>query len=283
MSELLRALGALAEVPGPASSRLAAALDLPPPPDAADHADLFLFQLYPYASVYLSPEGKLGGEARDRVAGFWRALGLQPPAEPDHLTALLSLYAALAEDGSEAARHARKALLWEHLLSWLPLYIDAALGCGPSFYRSWAGLLRQALFAEAQLLGPPSALPVALGIPAPLPDPRAAGSAAFLEGLLAPARAGMVLVRDDLARGAAELGLGLRIAERRFVLEGLFSQDSARTLAWLADQARVWAGRHRRRPETLRVVSENWARRADDTAATLAALAEATRGLAFVD
>ncbi|HAC46500.1 MAG TPA: hypothetical protein DCF65_10605, partial [Chloroflexi bacterium] len=85
-------------------------------------------QLWPYASIYVGAEGKLGGEARDRVAGFWRALHLTPPAEPDHLAALLGLYATLAD--MEAAeqdparrqlrRSSRQALLWEHLLSWLP-------------------------------------------------------------------------------------------------------------------------------------------------------------------
>ena len=51
----------------------------------------------PYASVYLGPDGALGGEGADRAAGFWRASGLTPPAEPDHLTALLALYASLGE------------------------------------------------------------------------------------------------------------------------------------------------------------------------------------------
>ena len=67
----------------------------------------------------------MGGEARDRVAGFWRALGETPPAEPDHLSVLLSLYAQLSELESAATgsqvqawQRARAALLWEHLLSW---------------------------------------------------------------------------------------------------------------------------------------------------------------------
>jgi hypothetical protein len=279
MSELLRALGALAEPPGPAAARPAAALGLPAPPGAAEHADVFLFQLYPYASVYLGAEGMLGGEARDRVAGFWRALGLQPPAEPDHLTPLLGLYSALADDPSEKARHAGKALLWEHLLSWLPFYLDAVVHCSSPFYRAWAALLGEALAAEAERVGPPASTPLALRAPAPLPDPRAAGSRAFLAALLAPARTGMVLVRDDLARAAAELGLGLRIAERRYVLEGLLSQDPERTLAWLAAKARAWGACHESRPEALRPVSRIWALRAKSAADTLANLAVAAREL----
>ena len=87
--ELLRCLGSLIEPPSEEVQRFADLLDLGPLPSASEHTDLFLFQLYPFASVYLDSEGKMGGEARDRIAGFWRALEMVPPTEPDHLTVLL--------------------------------------------------------------------------------------------------------------------------------------------------------------------------------------------------
>jgi hypothetical protein len=77
--ELLRALAALAEPPSEAQERVAPALGLAAP-DAAAPTEVFTLQLPPYASVYLGGEGMLGGEARDRVAGFLRALGVTPPA-----------------------------------------------------------------------------------------------------------------------------------------------------------------------------------------------------------
>src|SRR5690606_33271053 len=125
--ELFRALGSLAERPGPAHERIAAALDLPGRPDAAEYTALFGLQLYPYASVYLGTEGMLGGEARDRVAGFWSAIGEMPPSEPDHLTVLLAQLATIAEReelvddiaGKRILRHARAAFFWEHLGSWV--------------------------------------------------------------------------------------------------------------------------------------------------------------------
>ncbi|HSD76728.1 MAG TPA: molecular chaperone TorD family protein, partial [Solirubrobacteraceae bacterium] len=96
--ELLRALGALCEPPAPGHARLAAELGLPAAPDAAAFTGVLVLQLPPYASPYAGAEGLLGGGARERIAGFWRAVGLVPPAEPDHLAALLGLYAALADD-----------------------------------------------------------------------------------------------------------------------------------------------------------------------------------------
>ena len=99
---------------------------------------MFVLNCPPYASVYLGAEGGLGGEVADRAAGFWRAIGVPPPAEPDHLTALLSLYARLGEapvagDGAAclapatagALARARQALFWEHLWPWLPGFLDA--------------------------------------------------------------------------------------------------------------------------------------------------------------
>src|SRR5215207_7052333 len=121
--ELFRALAVLVEPPDrPGAARVAEALGLGELPEASAYTDLFVFQLYPYASVYAGVEGMLGGEARDRVAGFMAALGHDVPAEPDHLALLLGAYAGLAEaeqgESDERrrgrVRGARRALLWEH-------------------------------------------------------------------------------------------------------------------------------------------------------------------------
>jgi TorA maturation chaperone TorD len=267
--ELLRALGVLCEPPSPAHRWLAEALTLRGDPRGDDYAELFLFQLYPYASVYLGAEGKLGGEARDRVAGFWRALGLVPPPEPDHLAALLGLYASLAEQEADEAdparrllrRQARRALLHEHLLSWTGPYLDKVSELASPFYREWAVLLRTALAAGVAELGPREGLPAALRVAPPLESPAVVGGKAFLAQLLAPARTGVILVRDDLLAAARELQLGLRIAERRYVLESLLQQDAAGTLRWLSTHAAGWSERHE---------STHWSERAEATAAVLA-------------
>ena len=89
--ELFRALAVFAEPPTVKAARVAEAPELGELPTADEYTEVFVFQLYPYASVYLGAEGMIGGEARDRVAGFWRALGQMPPAEPDHLSVMLAL------------------------------------------------------------------------------------------------------------------------------------------------------------------------------------------------
>lgn len=258
MTEVFRALAVLTEPPGPGHGHVAAALGLERAPRPDEHADLLLFQLYPYASVYVGAEGMMGGEARDRVAGFWRALGLVPPGEPDHLAALLGLHAELGERG--APEEWRRALLWEHLLSWLPPWLAKLDEIAPAPYRAWGRLLRAALADEARALGPPELLPLHLreAPPLELDD--------LLDGLLAPVRSGLVLVRDDLRRAAAELGLGARVAERRYVLRALLGQDAPATLGWLAGEALRWSGRH---AATGGPIGRFWQERAEAAAALL--------------
>ena len=259
---------------------MARLLELPGRADAADYTELFGLQLWPYASIYVGAEGKLGGEARDRVAGFWRALHLTPPAEPDHLAALLGLYATLAD--SEASeqdparrqlrRSSRQALLWEHLLSWLPLYLAKLEEIASPFYATWGDLLREALIGEARAFGAPDQLPRHLREAPVLPNPQTDGADVFLASLLAPVRTGMVLVRDDLGRAARELGLGLRQGERAYVLKALLGQEPAATLKWLAEEASGWSQIHRSMPEELEPVRSFWSRRAQAGAQLIASL-----------
>jgi TorA maturation chaperone TorD len=265
--ELFRALAVFAEPPSPETASAAAALELGALPPASEYTEIFVFQLYPYASVYLGAEGMLGGEARDRVAGFWRALGQMPPAEPDHLSVMLALYAHLSEleadeldDARRAGwRRARRAYLWEHLLSWLPAYLSKLKEIATPFYRQWAEILLDALRAEARETNAPhEQLPLHLREAAGLVDPRQGETAEFLQTLLSPARSGMILVRSDLSRAARTLELGLRAGERRYVLESLFAQDARGVLDWLAREAHGWGERHRLERDAFAGVARAW-------------------------
>jgi hypothetical protein len=284
--ELLRALAALCEPPAAEHRRLAEAVGLGQPPGPAEHADVFLFQFHPYASVYLGPEGMLGGEARARVAGFWRALGQTPSAEPDHLGALLGLYATLAEaevatGGAEAVltAGARVALLHEHLAPWAPFLLERVAETGAPFYGRWAALLQRVLDDELRAAPPPDAPPLHLRLAPPLPDPREEGAGAFLSGLLAPVRSGVILARSDLACVARELGLGARVGERRWVLRHLLEQEPAPVLEALAAAAVLHAERHAARAPVVGPSAVFWARRARATSALLRALAGEGRAL----
>jgi hypothetical protein len=288
-AEVLRALAVLCESPHPSHTRVAAALDLGPAPTAADHTQALVLGAVPYASVYLGPEGMLGGEAADRVAGFWRAVGHVPPAEPDHLAALLGLLASLVEaeaaeeDPARAAlrRRARSVLLWEHLLTWVPLFARAVAGTGSAFHAAWAELVADVLAAEAADLPVPDALPVALrtapGLPEDVEGPRELAAA-----LLTPVRTGIVITRADLARTARAEGMGLRIGERAFTLAALLEQDPVTTLGRVADLAGAWAAEHHSDLGSLGPVAAFWADRATTTETTCRARRHPTEGTTHV-
>ncbi|MFM8999334.1 MAG: molecular chaperone TorD family protein [Actinomycetota bacterium] len=272
-ADLLRGLGALCERPGPETARLTEALELPAPGDPADETATFLFDVYPFASVYLGDEGMLGGEARDRIAGFWRALGLVPPAEPDHLASLLGLLASLAdlEDREDdpakrlLRREARCALLWEHLLAWTGPFLAAVERVGTDHQVAWAGAVRAALAAEADDLGRPDLLPVALRAAAPPP----ADAAGVLAVATAPVRTGIVLTRTDVVRGARAVGVGIRMGERAYALRAMAEQDLRATVAWLGEEAARQAVIHGVGPVDADAVAGWWLARAERTARTI--------------
>ena len=282
MHELFRALAVLAEPPERQTAAVTASLGIEGEIEAAAYTELFVRSLFPYASVYLGAEGMLGGEARDRIAGFWRALGVQPPEEPDHLATLLGGYASLleaegaAEGASRAAwRHARRAFLFEHLASWLPPYLRKLGEIAPAPYAQWGQLLLAAMEESMRDLEPPETAPSHFRELGSLADPRVDGMSEFLASLFAPARSGAIVTAHDLARAARELELGLRYGERRYVLEALFAQDPYRVLDWLAAEAQRWEELHRASllPTGAR---EHWIERAQRSATLLRSLAAST-------
>jgi Nitrate reductase delta subunit len=274
--ELLRALGAVAASPPPHSAPVTAALGLPAP-TLAEHTSVFILAAPPHAAVHLGPQGMLGGEGLDRVAGFWRAIGLHPPQDADHLGPLLLLYAELA-DAETAARsettrdrlgHAREALLLEHLWSWAPGYLTAVMRLDVPSLAAWARLTLSALGQEARRAAPPPAYPLALRT-APPPLRRADDRGPLLDTLVAPVRSGILLTGADLRCAAEAAGVGYRIGERRYTLRALLDQDANATLGWLASHARHWGDLHAaQQPIGGHDPRHWWAQRAAHTARTL--------------
>lgn len=248
--ELIRALGAAVTTPPPGNGHVRAALELPAE-TGVDHTDAFVLSLPPHAAIYLGAEGQLGGDALDRVGGFWRALGLRAPEDADHLGVLLMLYAELGcaengrsdERGREQMRRARTALYCEHIASWAPGYLTAISRLGIGSATSWAQLVADALSAEAAQLIPPDALPAALREAAP-PITVTDSFDALLDSVVSPVRSGMILTQQDLAAAARRVGVGFRRGERRFALKAMLQQDAHGTLTWLADHARRWVDWH---------------------------------------
>lgn len=274
--ELIRALGALSEEP---TDPVAAALALDPPLDRADHTHVFSFSALPYASAYLGADGMLGGEAGARAAGFWRALGYDPPETPDHLAALLGLYARLGEQEAASSDRARRvlirqgrtALLWEHLLPWTGVFCDLVRHARVPPWDRWADLVDETLRDQWDGLDePPHHLPRHLSDAPPALRP-----GFDVAHLLAPLRTGMVVTRSDLAAAARSLGLGIRLTGRLPTLQALLGQAHGEVVAWLTDHARRWEQQHRDRSGPP-AIDDFWSDRAANTSAVLGAILAGT-------
>lgn len=272
MKELIRALAVMAEPPSRETSTLVEALQLGATPSPEEYTELFTFQLLPYASIYVGAEGMLGGEARDRVAGFWRAVGHVPPTEPDHVAVLLALYARLADMEAEGAPgHVREAFFWEHIASWMPVWLAKLADVATGPYAVWADTLRRALVGTART-SIPTVLPLHLRAAPALGD-SFESTEALAQALLTPVRSGTIVTRRDLARLADVLQLGLRAGERRYILRALLEQDARRTLGWLARDAALWSTRWTTL-ESLGEIARFWSTRAAQTARTLTMMTE---------
>lgn len=283
--ELLRALGAVLVTPPPGNEQIAQALGLPVF-SGVDHTEAFVLTAPPHAAIHLGPEGKLGGEGLDRVAGFWRALGLAPPEDADHLGVLLMLYAELGEaemgtngERGQAQLHtARAALLHEHLWCWAPGYLSAVMALDIPSVSAWAALTSETLAQETTVTDPPDDLPLALRAAPDGLTPRDSFDE-LLDALVTPVRSGVILTRRDLGQTAAALGVGYRQGERRYTLKAMLEQDKPATMRWLAGHARSWSKQHRATDLGWRCDPGGWwSTRAEATAEVLDVMADSASG-----
>lgn len=259
----------------------AAALDLPNPGDLRQwriaHTATFVQQCPPHASFIVGNDGNIGGEAADRVADFRRMLGAKiVPGQVDELADLLADYAELVTRATDDARaqHARAALLWEHLLAWLPPYLDGIARSAPSPYAQWARLTRDVLHLEADSVPAPTRLPLHLRAAPAAADLLAAETAEqAIRLLLTPIASGVVFTRADLARAPMQAESGSVQKSRAIVIQYLLEQDGPETLAWLAQEARRQATARAAEQPYLGCIATFWSDRATASADALTAMA----------
>lgn len=284
--DLLLALGAFIEQPEAEHFAVANALRLSVPPTLAAwqvrYTEACIEQCQPNVSVYVSGAGTLGGEAADRVAGFRRAIGVKECVPSDALGLLMADYAALCALASNdsRARHARRVLLWEHLLAWMPPYLTAVRRSAPAPYRQWARLMGRVFRNEARAEGAPETLPLHLRLAPPFQGKDDFASVeALLGAVLSPARSGLVLTRRDLGRAARAVGAADGFGGRRFMLRTLLEQQPGAVLDWLAREAGRQVAAYGLMTPDMGSVGEFWQARACATAKALEAMSREARCL----
>ena len=269
---LFPSLGELIESPGPEHGRVARMLGLPGEASRKDFTNLFVIQLFPHASIYVSPSGLAGGPIRDEIARYHEFLEAPIPAEPDHIASVLKWYGHLQNNlngyaKDEDTRDVRHSFFWNCIASWLPPYLLRARELGSTLYRAWAEVTLDVLEAEAVQLGLPTTAPAPLLTAPGLPSVRSA--AEFVDALFVPVTSGLMLCRYDLGRCAAENRLVVRVADRRQNVKMFLAENPAGVSAWLYSEALRQADNVRMLPPAFGPVREFWTRRAEATANAL--------------
>ena len=270
---LFPSLGEMIEAPGAEQARIARMLGMPGDLGRQDYTNLFVIQLFPYASIYLSHNGLAGGDVRDRIAEYWKILGWPAPQEPDHAASLLKSYGTLHPGfrgeylSSDLAHQCRPVFFWDAIASWMPMYLLRVREIGADVYKSWSSVVMDVIEAEAVQLSMPPVLPVYLRT-APIP-PGINNPSEFIDALFAPVVSGVILCRYDLGRCATENRLTVRMADRRHTLKIMMSENTSGVCSWLEQEVQRQADNIAALPDMLAPVRDHWVSRARTVATRL--------------
>jgi TorA maturation chaperone TorD len=187
---------------------------------AVDHQHAFGWSVPPFEGAFLDPARSIGGEATDALWAIFTAAGFVPDVsreDVEHLATSLRCLAFLSgaeadaiEDGHTGAilrvRELSRRLLDEHLLCWVPTFVNAVERTGLAFPRALAAQIESLLVTHRAALGAPARRHELLAPAIDLDDPET-GLREIGEHLATPARCGVFLSRDDVTR----IGRGLKV------------------------------------------------------------------------
>ena len=191
------------------------------------------------------------------------------------IAALVMLYAELSDAKAEARgeatrgrlRHAREALLFEHLWSWAPGYLTALTRLDVPSLARWAHLTRSALAGKraGPRRRPPS--PWRCAPPPRRSALRTAGTSCSTRWSRRYAPASCSPARTCAPRPRRQAS---GTASARYTLRAMLDQNAAAALDWLSSHARQQAALHAaQQPISGHDPRHWWARRAARTARTL--------------
>lgn len=221
------------------SPEIERALKLYPDIDAllADHEHVFGLVCPPFESALLDPGARLGGAISDRVRATLSQIGVvEGPggAEPEHLATELYVLAllsgaeadALADDAAAACQHMRglaQKLLDAHLLRFLPMYALAVRRSERPWPIALIDTIEEVVLEHRAGLGAPNPEDLRFELPEPAIglDAEETGLAEVARFLATPARAGVVITRDDILRVGRSTSTPRGFGERALVLENL--------------------------------------------------------------
>lgn len=205
----------------------------------SEHYNLFGFNVFPYASVFLDESATLGGPVSQKVLSCYHKSGFDVSLEsesPDHIAIQLQFLAhlcAIEREGLEddpvqvvlSINQLQRRFIDEYVLTWLPAFVMAIRQQENLFYSRLVDLTlemvlhhREAL--ENDLLGPEAAF--ALPAAPDLMADQKIGLKDIAAFLIIPAYSGLYLSRGDISRLARNHSLPRGFGSRQQMLTNLF-------------------------------------------------------------
>jgi TorA maturation chaperone TorD len=199
---------------------------------AADHQQLFGFNVYPHESIFLDPAGLLGGPVAETVLFDRRQAGFAKKIDSDmvdHLGQELRYLAVLCDleanardnnlnDVTQRMSDLQQEFLDRHLLRWLPALLLSIEKQELAFYTALIQLVLDVSLAHRTELPSGPAAAFVLPDPPELLTQKGTGLKEIAAYLLAPPYSGIYLSRDDIGRLAREQELPRGFGNRQQML-----------------------------------------------------------------
>ena len=225
----------------------------------AEHQGLFGFNVLPYAGVYLTDDGKLGGHIHQDLNSWYTAFEFEPSNDsgmPDHIGTQLAFLASLcrfdvqAHDASPAdlliptIHYQQGEFLGNHVVTWIFPFLMALKGQQNLFYSEIAELTEALVISHCIDVGLHRDTAFALPAMQDILSEKKTGLKDIAAFLCRPAHSGIYLTRTDIRRIAGSLeiptGFGDRIQTLSNTLRSAVTFD---TLPSLISQLRDRVGR----------------------------------------
>ena len=219
----------------------------------AEHQDLFGFNVLPYAGVYLTEDGKLGGRIHQDLNSWYIAFEfelLSNSGVPDHIGTQLAFLASLCRldvkahgvsstDLVTTIQYQQGEFLGKHVVTWIFPFLMALKGQHNPFYSEIAELTEALVISHCIDVGLHRESAFALPAVQEILSNKQTGLKDIAAFLCRPAHSGIYLTRADIKRMAGSLeiptGFGDRIQTLSNTLRSAVTFD---TLPALLNQLR---------------------------------------------
>jgi len=255
----------------------------------AEHQDLFGFNVLPYAGVYLTHDGKLGGQIHQDLNSWYNAFEFMPSNEsgvPDHIATQLEFLAFLSgldvkshkasptEIANATIQYQQGEFLGNQVVTWIFPFLMALKGQNNPFYREIAELTEALVISHCIDVGLHRETAFSLPAIHDILSEKKTGLKDIAAFLCRPAHSGIYLSRTDIKRIAGSLeiptGFGDRVQTLSNTLRSAVTFDTLPSLInQLRDRVlffkRGYEGLHESTSEGLNQVAQQWILRAGGT------------------